>query len=196
MSGKTPSLEPAKRSTEQLKDQLSEQQRVIFDFLRANPGHGFTYREMGGLLDMKKHTVRKWIVERGMIDCEFRMNGTVFKGIVTYDQDPENNAKYWYLRPEVVDRLDEPQVQIEEREVEVPRHDSLADFVRAHASRIVAFETIYVLSVVLVLWAAEAILGWGVPPPTTVGILILSSLGMLGTMLLIGYRDTQTPYSR
>ena len=112
MSGKTPSLEPAKPSTEQLKDQLSEQQRVIFDFLRANPGHGFTYREIGEFRDMSKHTVRKWIVERGMVDGEFQMNGTVFEGIVTHER--ENNSKYWYIRPEVEERLGEPQ----EREVE------------------------------------------------------------------------------
>lgn len=172
-----PSLEPAKPSTEQLKDQLSDKQRAIFDFLRANPGRGYTYSEIGELLDMSKHTVRKWIVERGMVDNSYRMNGSVFDGVVTHER--KNNAKYWYIRPEVEERLDEPQ--------EVPRFDSLLDF----ATYVAKFEAVYVVAVGLLLLTSETLFDTGLSNGTMVSILVLSSLGVLVALVGIGYHEVE-----
>lgn len=183
---KSPSLEPPKTTTEQVKDQLSDPQREIFDFLRANPQTAFTYGEIGELLDKHPKNVRKHIVERGMVDEAFEVNGGVVDGLLTHQKD--GRSKCWYLRPEIEEILDKPPIEerVVEKEREVARHQSVGDVLRYHSE--FAWSLLFLALVGGLMWLVEVFYaqmygGFGK---------VLFGVGFVGlaTMVAIAYRET------
>lgn len=178
--------EHEKSTTEELQFQVSDDTRLeVLRVLLTNPETMLTYRDIGEVLDIHWQQPRRILKE--FEQDEYVVGNQTFEGIVYSEQD--GRALVWQLKPDVRARLEGPEVRVEERTV--PRHDSLTDFVQAHKTRIAKFETAYVVFVAGLLFLAEVLVEPGYSRVFLVLMLVVSSLGVLAALVLIGYHETQ-----
>lgn len=189
MNGKMPSPEHEKSTTEELQLQVSDDTRLdVLRVLLDHPDTMLAYRDLGDALDIHWQQPRRILkeLEQDLYD----VGGRTFEGIVYSEKD--GRKMVWQLKPAVRERLEGPEIRVEERTVEkeVPKHESVEDFIRAHWPRIARFEIVYVIIVCLLLVTTESLFNPGFTGTAMAMVLTVSSLGVLAALVIIGYHET------